>query len=65
MEEYYVPVPLSDADLDLDLLLLGAAGSSQVETRVKPPPGFREGILSLLLLLGKLEIIERCLKCTG
>ena len=46
VEEYYAPVPLSDADLDLDLLLLGAAGSSQVETRVKPPPGFRDGFLS-------------------
>ena len=42
-EEYSVlPLLLSDEDLDL---LLGVAGSSQVETRVKPPPGFREGFV--------------------
>ena len=39
-DEYYIPLLLSDEDLDIDLLL--GSGSSQVETRVKPPPGFRD-----------------------
>ena len=41
LQEYYIPSLLSGEDLDLDLLL--GAGSSQVETRIRPPPGFRDG----------------------